>query len=285
MSPSPSSAAYASSTRPSPTSERFEIFAHEVHHGIDGEAADLRQPDRFRLFQPAPAIAGRERLAHGNQIVPRIEALGNVPDHLPARLAVAGMDGASERVHLRAGVVHVVFPRHGKAHMGEKIGERIAHDCASGMPDVERPRGVSGNIFHVDAPTLTQVIGTVSAPSGKQLSQPRPPEIVGQPQIDEAGAGHLDRAKFRALLQPLRQILGNLARLAARLFGQDQRRIAGRIAVFRLARRLHQDGRKIEPDGQCAGIAHPLNFSANNLRQVTEDIHLHSTVSKRFRCS
>ena len=76
MSPAPSSAAYAvvdptladqralRAEEIVPHPECVEVFAHEVHHGVDGEAADLRQPDRFRLFQPAPAVAGGERLAH-----------------------------------------------------------------------------------------------------------------------------------------------------------------------------------------------------------------------------
>ena len=174
------------------------------------------------------------------------------------------MDGSREGIHLRTSIVHVVFPRYGEAHVGEQVREHVAHHRPPCMTDVERPCGVGGNVFHVDAPAVTQVIGTVSGPCGEQLGQPRPPEIVGEPQVDEAGTGHLDRANFRALLQPLREMLGDLARLAARLLGEHERRVAGRIPVFRLARRLHRDRREVDPGRQRAGLAQLLDFFVNN---------------------
>ena len=222
---------------------------------------------------------------HRHQVIPRIEPLGNRADLLAAGLAVAGVDGAGQRVDLGAGVVHVVFPRHREAHVLEQVGERIADHGAPRVPDVERPGGVGRDVLDVDRPALPQVLGAVAGPRGEKLGQARAPELVGKPEIDEAGSGHLDRPDLRPSLEPGRQAVCDLARLAARLPGEHERCIAGGVAVRRLARRLHRDRPEVESGGQHSGTGKALNFPLNNLKQITENVHLHSTVSKRLRCS
>ena len=149
--------------------------------------------------------------------------------------------------------------------MREQVGEGIAHHRAPGVPDVEWPRRVGRDVLDVDRPAAAEVCGAVPWAGLEQLRQPRPPELVREPEVDEAGAGHFDGTNVCAPLQPLSQILGDFARLASRLLGEDQCRIARRIAVLCLARRLDRDSREIEPARQQASPAHRLNLNLNNI--------------------
>ena len=149
--------------------------------------------------------------------------------------------------------------------MREQVGEGIAHHRAPGVPDVERPRRVGRDVFDIDRPATAEVCGAVPWAGLEQFRQPRPPELVREPEVDEAGAGHFDGTNVRATLQPLSQMLGDFAWLASRLPGEDQCRITRRIAVLCLARRLDRDSREIEPARQQASPAHRLNLDLNNI--------------------
>ena len=150
--------------------------------------------------------------------------------------------------------------------MREQVGEGIAHHRAPGVPDVERPPvGLVETYSTLDRPAAAEVCGAVPWAGLEQLRQPRPPELVREPEVDEAGAGHFDGTNVRAPVQPFSQMLGDFARLASRLFGEDQCRITRRIAVLCLARRLDRDSREIEPARQQASPAHRLNFDLNNI--------------------
>ena len=82
------------------------------------------------------AVVGGELRADRLQIVARIEPFGDLADLLAERLAVAQEGRAREDIDLSAGIVDVVFARHGKAREGEQIGERIAEHRAAGMADM-----------------------------------------------------------------------------------------------------------------------------------------------------
>ena len=60
------------------------------------------------------------------------------------------MRRARERIDLAAGIVDVIFARHGKAGIFQRAGQRIADDRAAAMPHVHRPGRVGADIFDID---------------------------------------------------------------------------------------------------------------------------------------
>ena len=100
------------SNTPMPDSKRRQVRADHVHQGVDGEAANLRQPVRLGPVEPLSAIPRRQGLADILQIVAGIVSGGNFADDLAQRLPVAQVGRARERVDLRPGIVDVEFARY-----------------------------------------------------------------------------------------------------------------------------------------------------------------------------
>ena len=147
------------------------------------------------------------------------------------RLEVAPIGRPGERGDLRAGVVDVVFLGDVIAGLGEQIGQRIADDGAATMPDMHRPGGIGGDIFHVHPQVVAGrgiAIGLSAAQNDRQQSAERDRFDA---QIDEAGAGDGDPGHFRCLPQEGDQGGGDLLRRLARGLGGDQRGVGGHVAV------------------------------------------------------
>ena len=95
------------------------------------------------------AMLSGKLLADRLEIVAGIEPFGNLADVLAERLAVAQIGRAGERIDLGAGVVDIIFARHGEAGEGEQIGERIAEHGAAAMADMHRPGRIGRHILDV----------------------------------------------------------------------------------------------------------------------------------------
>jgi hypothetical protein len=100
------------------------------------------------------------------------------------------------------------------------------------------------------------------------------PESVGEPQIDETGAGDLDGRDVRIGLEPHRDAHGDLARLHAERLGEQHRRIGGDVAMGGIARRLGVDpvdkiGGDLGP-GVAERIAHSRLYP---LLEILEEVH------------
>ena len=155
-------------------------------------------------------------------------------------IAQPGRQG--QDVHLPAGVVDVVLAGHLEAGEVEHIRQGGAIGGPTAMPDVKRPGGVGGDIFHLhpdpgfDAPA----IGLAGSQHGTDDSGLG---IRHQREVDEACAGHFglgDQAGGRQLGQ---QQVGQLARIALEGLGELQRQVACEVSVTGLLRALQVDRR------------------------------------------
>jgi hypothetical protein len=79
------------------------------------------------------------------------------------------------------------------------------------------------------------------------------PRVPGQPEIDEAGAGHVRGDHEAVRRQGGHDGLRELTRIAARRLGQAQGDVAGEVAMLRVARALHHHLVGIHGLGQHAG--------------------------------
>ena len=79
-----------------------------------------------------------QRLAHWDQIVPRIKTLGDRANILSKRLAVPQIGRACQDIDLRSGIINIIFARHIKASKAQQACKRIAKHRATTMADMHR---------------------------------------------------------------------------------------------------------------------------------------------------
>jgi hypothetical protein len=232
--------------------EQREIAADHVHHRGDGLLAEQVEPFALGRADIARAIFLGEHLADRDQIVAGVEAVGDL-DRFPERLAVAQMRRAGERLHLRAGIVDIIFAGDGIAGIFEQLRQRVADHRAAAMTHMHRPGRVGRDIFDIDplarADGQPTIVGAARQDGGEFAAQGR----FGQPDVDEAGAGDFRTGNLGQIAQARHDQVGERTRIATGGLGQDHRDIGRQIAMRRIARRLDRDIPSIEPGRQRAG--------------------------------
>ena len=245
--------------------EQFQIAADQLHHLLDRTVPEQRQPFGLGGADVAITVFGRQRFADGDQILARVQALGNVADTLAERFAVAQVDRPRERIDLPARVVDVIFADHPMPRERQQVGQRIADHRAPAMPHVHRPRRVGRDILDVDGDALAQPRPAIVAALGQDRPQLVAPDVAGQRDVEEArprdlGARHLGQPR-----EVLREAGGDQARVRLRRLREDQRGVGREIAVRRVARRLDRHCARVEPGGQVA-VAHQPRKGIGDVR-------------------
>ena len=218
--------------------EQFEIGADAVHHRGYDLGPEQRQPLAVGLANEAAAELGGERLAHGDEVIARIEPLRDRADVLAQRLAVAQMRRAGERVDLAAGVVDVVLARHCMAGEFEQPRQRIAHHRAAAMAHVHRPGRVGRDVLDIDPLARTHRRATIGAALRGDGGYLTAPGRVGQLEVDEAGTGNIGRDDIGIVEKMRHHPLGQSARVGAGGLGQHHRGVGREVAVRGIAGRL-----------------------------------------------
>ena len=118
-------------------------------------------------------------------------------------------------------------------------------------PTCNGPVGLAEQYSTLIGPPRPRSASAVVAPGRERDLDLRPPEIVAQAQVDEAGPRHGHRRDVGALGASGGEQLGQLHGRAPRRFRQYQRGVGRGIAVRRIARRLDGDALEVEP-GQLA---------------------------------
>ncbi len=111
------------------------------------------------------------------------------------------MQGPGEGVHLRAGIVDVIFLADGIARLGQKPRQRITDHRAATMAHMHGAGRIGGNVFDVDLFAPAQIGVAISNPCGENVLQPVQPKTIGQAHINKAGAGGLRAGDLVQLLQ------------------------------------------------------------------------------------
>ena len=232
--------------------EQGEIRLDHHQHRRNGFLAERRQPLFLGLADELVAIFASELLTHRLEIFAGIEALGNL-DRLAERLAIPQMRRAGEDVDLTAGIVDIIFAHHLVPGEFEQAGERIAYHRAAAMPHVHRPGRVGRDILDIDRRTRADRRAAIAALGLEDLVQLGAPDVVGQREIDEAGAGDRDGRNFVELAQLGGDLLRQRPRIGRRGLGEHHRRVGREIAVRDVARRLHRNRASLQPGRQVAG--------------------------------
>ena len=221
--------------------ERVEIVLDHGEHGLKRSGPRDRQPFALRHGEKLLAMLSGELLADRLEIVAGIKPFGNFADLLAQRFAIAQIGRAGERIDLGAGVVDIVFARHGKAGEGKKIGERIAEHGAAAMADMHGAGRVGRHILDVHGFAFADGALAIGGALLQHHAQHTRPECRGECQIDEARPRDLDFVDMRVGGKQRRDALGERAGAKARLLGQHHGGIGGEIAVRGILRRPERD--------------------------------------------
>ena len=232
--------------------EQGEVGLDQFDHRRDRLRAEELQPLALGRIGICVAELAGERLADRNQIVARIETVGDLADRFAKRLAVAQVRGAGEDVDLAAGVVDIIFAGHPVARIFEQARQRVADHRAPAMAHMHRPGRIGGDIFDIDHPALAHVRAAIGVARGEHVAQLLLPDRAVEADVDEARPGDLGACHFVQRGETRRDQLGERARIGARGLGEDHRRIGGEIAMARIARRLDRDGVSLQPGRQLA---------------------------------
>ena len=262
--------------------ERGEIPADHRHHRVDGPLPDKRQPFGLRPACKAGTELRRQRRAGRLEIVAGVEPLGD-GDRLAQRLAVAQEGGAGEHVHLRAGIVDVVFARHPRTGKGEQVAQGVAEHRAAAVADMHRPGRIGGDELDVDL--LTAGPGTAEIDALRQAcAENIAKHLRLELDVDEARPGDLGLRHVLHLRQPPGEFRGELARVGVGrldVAGEHHRGIGGEIAMGGIARQLDGKARHIQPGGKAAGLHHlPQEFGDSGMK-LREDVHLARGLARR----
>ena len=263
--------------------EGGEIVANHRHHHGNRQFTYRRQPFRLRAVEKARPEIFRQRLTHGLEIATGVKTGRDIADLLAQRLAVAQISRAGEHVHLRAGIVDVIFADHLMAGLGQKLGQGIAEDGAAAMAHMQRPGGIGRDIFHVDLPAGARGGAPVGLALADDGAQDLLPHGEGKAQIDEARPGHLGAGDPVGASEPAGQSLGDLAWRQAGGLGQHHGSVGGEIAMGGIARRFHREAVKREAVRQFAGRCHGLERCADHGSIMLIDVHVRLFEKKPVR--
>ena len=202
------------------------LFAHPLAGGHIGVAVDLGELTGQYLDVAA-------LIALGGQ------GIGLLAAEL---LQIADGKALAELLDLVARVVDVELTGHIVARPVEDGSKAVAQSAAAGVAHVHGAGGVGGNELHVVLGTLA-VVGAAVLLIGTSAQHHAGPEGLGQEQVDEAGAGHLDLGEDAALdggqmgNEGIGDHLGGLAPRAGTGHGE----VGGNIAVLDVGGDLHDE--------------------------------------------
>ena len=252
--------------------QRFQIGTDQVHHRIGREVADLFQPDSLVLPDIGIAHLVLQRLAHVDQIVARICAIGK--GHvLPMRFQIPQVNGPRQNIDLRAAVVDVIFARDLMACKIQQGRQRIPKDSTPRVPHMQRPRGVGADIFDVHLATPPHVRPAKIRALRQNGPDDALPDHGRQPQVQEPRPRHIgiDHAVVRHQLG--RQSVGDVPRLQPRRFRQHHRGVGRHVPMCRIARRLDRDVPHVQPVRQCALGLHGVQVFDHKRADFGKKVH------------
>ena len=187
-------------------------------------------------------LAGGEGVGHHllrdlGDVVAAVAVLGR-------RLAQrARQQRAGEPVDLRAVVVEVVLAAHGRAGRLQHARQAVADRRPAHAADVQRAGRVGGHELEVERDAGQRLVLPVLA----ALLDDGAGQLAGggrvEPDVEEAGAGDLDRRDALGLREAPRELLGERARVGAGLLGQLHRHVGGPVPVVALPGSLEVHGR------------------------------------------
>ncbi len=213
-----------------------------------------------------------ERLADRLEVVPGIQAFRDRADRLAERLAVAQVSRAGEHLDLGTGVVDVILARDVEPGGHEEICQHVADHGAAAMADMHRTGRIGRHVFDVDALARAHGGAAETATGFEQPLQCLVPVARRYPQVDETGPRDLGGIDIRIVRHDRGDPRCQIARLQAHRFGQNHRRVAGQIAMGRIARRFDDDPREIDIL-QYRLIGNPFDGSLKSFGKVVENIH------------
>ena len=149
-----------------------------------------------------------------------------------AELVIAQPHRHRQDVHLPAGVVDVVLALYLVAGRFQQVGDGGAVGGAAAMADVQRAVRIGGNEFDGDRFARLADMAAVLAAEFEHATNRGQPARLRDGEIDEAGAGDLDLGHVLRLAEGGDQGFGQLARLHAGRFGQQQGDIGCIVAVI-----------------------------------------------------
>ncbi len=140
----------------------------------------------------------------------------------------------------------------------QQIAEHIAHHRSPRVPDVQRPRRIGADEFHLDLFPGACRKATVPVLLIQNIFQNASPYIVFEHEIQKAGAGDLRffNDAFR-IIEVFLNRLSDFARVLSGLGGQNHRDIGGVVPVLRIGRHFDFDARKIHVRQQSLAGAGP----------------------------
>ena len=146
-----------------------------------------------------------------------------------------------EEGDLSAGVVDVVLALDIAAGGGEHGGEGVAEHCAASVADLERPGGVGGDEFDLDA---LRSAGGGAAPlvaGGDHVEQAAALPVGVDAEVDEAGAGGFDVGDQLVALDAGGDGFCDVERGHAHGAGEAHGEVAGVVAVLGVLGALDAD--------------------------------------------
>ena len=158
-------------------------------------------------------------------------------DFLAAEFEVTQPGRGTENVHLPAGVVDVVLALHVVTDEGEQVCQGGALGGAAAVTDVQRPGGIGGDEFHLNADTLADVAAAEIIALLENPGNDRAAAAAADEEIDETGPRDFDAFDRVAGAERLDDEFGQRARRHPGRLGHRQRDIGRKIALARLFRR------------------------------------------------
>ncbi|MNL30140.1 hypothetical protein D3C87_1518590 [compost metagenome] len=223
--------------------ELGQIGLDQFHHGRKGSLTGDQDGVLFGHFEQGRAIFGRQGLAHGHQIIARIEA-GRDLDAFTQCLAITQQRRLTKDDGLPARVVDVVFARHVIARPRHERSQGIAEHGAAGVAHMHGAGGIGRHIFDIDPFALAQVRTAIILALRANRLQHLVPNGVRETEVDEARTGDLDGRHVRRSLETFHQACRDLARVLAQRLGDDHCGIGAQVAMGSVPRRFHHNARK-----------------------------------------
>ena len=129
----------------------------------------------------------------------------------------------------------------------EQARDAVADHGLAAVAERERSGRIGGDELDLDAARRRRCARVAEAVArAHEIREPVLPAGVREPDVQEAGARDLGaRDEPARVAEPRGELLGDLARLAAERLGEDQRGVAGEVAVLGRARRLELEGRRV----------------------------------------
>ena len=143
-----------------------------------------------------------------------------------------GLQASAELVHLRAAVVDVELAGDLGAGAGQHPGERVTDRGPAGVAEVQRAGRVGRDELEVDRAALQAVARPVARRRRRRWPGDLALGVGGDPDVDEAGAGDLDRGDRVVGAQPGGEQLGELARSSPAALAELHRDVGGVVPVL-----------------------------------------------------